>query len=165
MIDAITTATFPVLAENIPETLKRRHQWVCWRLEEREGMTTKVPFVPGTERRASSTDLMTWRTFSEALEAYERSEPPYDGIGFMFCSADPLAGIDLDKCRDPESGAIAPWAQKIISDASEGYVEVSPSGTGVHIIVEGRVRDGGIRRGPVEMYSRDRFFTITGEVL
>jgi primase-polymerase (primpol)-like protein len=87
---------------------------------------------------------------------------PYDGVGFVFCSADPLTGIDLDGCRDPESGEISPWADKIIADASEGYVEVSPSGTGVHIIVEGRVRDGGIRRGAIEMYSRDRFFTITG---
>jgi putative DNA primase/helicase len=159
-----TTVNQPNI-ENIPELLAERPQWVNWRLEERDGKETKVPYTPGTLRRASSTDLMTWRTFSEALEAYERSEPPYDGIGFVFCSADPLAGIDLDGCRDPETGTIEPWAQKIIADASEGYVEVSPSGTGVHIIVEGRVRDGGMRRGPVEMYSRDRFFTITGGVL
>jgi len=160
-----TTGIDTLGIENIPEKLTERPQWVCWRYEERDDKPTKVPYTPSTLRRASSTDLMTWRTFSEALEAYERSEPPYDGIGFMFCSADPLAGIDLDKCRDPESGAIAPWAQKIISDASEGYVEVSPSGTGVHIIVEGRVRDGGLRRGPIEMYSRERFFTVTGRVL
>jgi primase-polymerase (primpol)-like protein len=47
----------------------------------------------------------------------------------------------------------------------EGYIETSPSGTGVHIIVEGIVRDGGMRKGPIENYSRERFFTITGEVL
>jgi len=160
-----TTAVNPPVVANIPEALTERPQWVCWRFEEREGKNTKVPYTPGTLRRVSSTDLMTWRTFSEALEAYERSEPPYDGIGYVFCSADPFAGIDLDGCRDPESGQLSAWAQKIIADASEGYVEASPSGTGVHIIVEGRVRDGGLRRGPVEMYSRDRFFTITGAIL
>jgi primase-polymerase (primpol)-like protein len=57
----------------------------------------------------------------------------------------------------------------------EGYVEISPSGAGVHIIVEGSVRDGGRSRrkvrvgdevvGEIEMYSRERFFTITGEIL
>jgi len=47
----------------------------------------------------------------------------------------------------------------------EGYVEVSPSGTGIHIFVEGTVRGGGIRKGKVEMYGRDRFFTITGRIL
>jgi len=160
-----TAAVDPPIIENIPEQLAERPQWVCWRREMRGGKPTKVPYTPGTERRASSTDLLTWRTFEEALTAYESGEPPYDGIGFVFCSADPLTGIDLDGCRDPETGTIAPWAQKIIADASEGYVEISPSGTGVHIIVEGRVRDGGLRRGPVEMYSRERFFTITGGIL
>ena len=161
-----TTGEITLIPENIPEQLTERPQWVNWCLEERKGETTKVPYTPGTRRRASSTDLMTWRTFEEALEAYEASEPmTYDGVGFMFCSADPFVGIDLDGCRDPESGEVVPWAQKIIADAAEGYVEVSPSGAGVHIIVEGRVRDGGMKRGPVEMYGRDRFFTITGSSL
>lgn len=159
-----STAVNPPIIENIPEQLTERPQWVCWRLEEREGKLTKMPYIPGTVRRASSTDLMGWRTFSEAIAAYEAGEPPYDGIGFVFCSADPFAGIDLDNCRTPETGAVEEWAQEII-DASEGYVEISPSGRGVHIIVEGRVRNGGIRRGPVEMYSRDRFFTISGVLL
>ena len=71
----------------------------------------------------------------------------------------------VSKCRNPKTGEISPWAQKIIDRVQEGYVEISPSGTGVHIIVEGTVRDGGMRKGPIEMYSRGRFFTITGEVL
>jgi putative DNA primase/helicase len=164
MIKETTTVDQPI-TENIPDQLTERPQWVCWRLEMRGDKSTKVPYTPDTECRASSTDLMTWSTFDQALAAYEAGGPPYDGIGFCFCSADPLTGIDLDGCRNPETGEVAPWAQKIISEASEGYIEVSPSKTGVHIIIEGRVRDGGIRRGPVEMYSRDRFFTITGEVL
>jgi putative DNA primase/helicase len=174
MLKAITAVDPPII-ENIPKQLTERPQWVCWRLEERKGDMTKVPYTPGTLRRASSTDLMTWRTFSEALEAYEAGELPYDGIGFMFCSADPFVGIDIDDCRDPKSGHIEPWALKIADRVQEGYVEASPSGTGVHIIVEGSVRDGGRSRrkvrvgdevvGEVEMYSRERFFTITGEVL
>jgi primase-polymerase (primpol)-like protein len=56
----------------------------------------------------------------------------------------------------------------------EGYVEASPSGEGVHIIVEGTVRDGRTRKkvhlqgevaGQVEIYGRGKFFTITGRVL
>ena len=169
-----TTAVYPPVVENIPEQLTERPQWVCWRLEEREGKATKVPYTPGTERRASSTDLMTWVTFDQALAAYEAGEPPYDGIGFVFCSADPFVGIDLDEGRDAESGEVAPWAQDIITRVQEGYVEVSPSGEGVHIIVEGTVRDGRTRKkvylqgevvGQVEMYGRGKFFTITGEAL
>jgi putative DNA primase/helicase len=56
----------------------------------------------------------------------------------------------------------------------EGYVEASPSGTGVHIIVEGTARGGRARKkvrlegeavGEIEMYGQGRFFTITGEPL
>jgi putative DNA primase/helicase len=164
MIKAITVVDPPII-ENIPAQLTERPQWVCWRLEMRGDKPTKVPYTPGTERRASSTDLLTWRTFREALEAYEAAEPPYDGIGFVLSSADPFVGIDLDRCRDPEDGEITGWAQKIISRVQEGYIEASPSGTGVHIIVQGAVRDGGMRKGKVEMYSRERFFTITGALL
>ncbi len=160
-----STPVQPPRIENIPEQLTERPQWVCWRSEDRNGKKTKVPYTPGTERRASSTDLMTWRTFREAVEAYERAEPPYAGIGFVFCSADPFAGIDLDGCRDPETGEVAQWAQDLINAVSEGYVEASPSGTGVHIITCGTVRGGAVKKGPVEMYGRDRFFTMTGRLL
>ena len=164
MIKQTTTVNQPI-TENIPDQLTDRPQWVCWRLEMRDGKPTKVPYTPGTERRASSTELMTWSTFEQALAAYEVGEPPYDGIGFVFCSADPFVGIDLDDCIDPESRELASWAQKIVSRVQEGYVEISPSGTGIHIIVEGSIRGGGMRKGKVEMYGRGRFFTITGRSL
>jgi putative DNA primase/helicase len=169
-----TTGAPALITENIPDQLTERPQWVCWRLEIRGGKPTKVPYTPGTERRASSTDLMTWATFDEAFAAYEAGEPPYDGVGFCFCNADPFAGIDLDKCRNPESGEVAPWAQVIITRVQEGYVEASPSGTGVHIIVEGSARAGRTRKkvrvngevvGQVEMYGHSKFFTVTGRIL
>jgi putative DNA primase/helicase len=163
-IETPTPIKAPII-ENIPEPLTERPQWITWRLEKRDGQDTKVPYIPGTERKASSTDLMTWRTFPEALAAYERAEPPYDGIGFCFCSGDRFCGIDLDDCRDPETGMIAPWAQEIIDAIQEGYVEVSPSGTGVHIILEGTVRGGAVKTPNIEMYSRDRYFTVSGQAL
>jgi len=169
------TGAITLITENIPDQLTERPQWVCWRRETRYGKSTKVPYTPGTRSRASSTDLITWRTFKEALEAYETSEPmACDGIGFVFCSADPFVGIDLDDCRGAQSGEVAQWAQTIVDRVQEGYIEASPSGTGVHIIVESTVRDGRTRKkvrvdgevvGQVEMYGRGKFFTITGHLL
>jgi putative DNA primase/helicase len=169
-----TAAVDPPTIENIPDQLTERPQWVCWRYEERKGETTKVPYIAGKNSRASSTDLLTWSSFEYALAAHEAGEPPYDGIGFVFCSGDPFVGIDLDHCRNAETGEISPWAQDIISRAQEGYVEASPSGTGVHIIVCGTVRDGKTRKdvlvngrtvGRIEMYGRAKFFTMTGRTL
>jgi primase-polymerase (primpol)-like protein len=160
---ASSTLIKPPVIENIPEQLIERPQWVCWKLEKREAKLTKVPYTPGTGRRASSTDLLTWAAFSEALAAYEAGNPSYHGIGFCFCSADPFVGIDLDGCRNPQTGEVEPRARKIIDTfADEGYVEASPSGAGVHIIVNG-VQKEGTRRGRIEVYGQDRFFTITGE--
>jgi len=160
-----TTPALLVEAENIPEELTKRPQWVCWRLEERDGKLTKVPYQPNG-RHASATDLMTWSTFTEAILAVY---PPddykalgFDGIGFVFCNADPYAGIDLDKCRDPETGEIESWALEMLEQVPEGYIEVSPSGTGLHIFTEGSVRGGGMRKGRIEMYSQGRYFTVTG---
>jgi putative DNA primase/helicase len=149
-----------VIPENIPEELTRRPQWVVWRLEERDGKPTKIPYIAGGVGMAKSADLMTWRGFEEALKAYRTGR--YSGIGFVFSSADPYAGIDLDKCRDPETGEIEGWAKEIV-DAFDSYTEASQSGTGLHIIVRGKAP--GKRRGGVEAYSQERFFATTGAVI
>ncbi len=165
-----TTPALLVEAENVPEELRERPQWVCWRCEERDEKLTKVPYQPNG-KRASVTDLMTWSGFEHCvMEAAHR----FDGVGFVFSSADPYVGLDLDDCRDPETGAISEWAQKIIGRVSEGYTEISPSGAGVHVIVEGTVRGGRTRKkvrvngevvGQVEMYGHSKFFTVTGRSL
>ena len=149
-----------VASANIPKAMKSYCHWVCWRLEERDGEPTKVPYDPATGRRASSTDSRTWRSFEEAIAAL--GVGGYDGLGFMFSSGDPFTGIDLDECRDPETGKLEPWAATIVAEAG-GYAEASPSGTGVHIIVRGKGPNK--KRGRVECYSERRFFTMTGRAL
>ncbi len=152
------------LLENIPEELRRRPQWVVWKLEKRDGKSTKVPYrAAGGVGRASSTDLMTWCTFEEAVQALQGGR--YDGIGFVFCSADPFVGVDLDDCRNPETGDIEEWAQEIIDSFTDVVLlEASPSGRGVHLITRGTCKDG-INTKSIEVYGQDRFFTVTGETL
>jgi primase-polymerase (primpol)-like protein len=153
-------ALLDVRAENIPGELKARPQWVNYKaIQKPDGRLDKVPYTPGADRKASTTDLMTWGTFEEALEGLDR----FDGLGFVFCSADPYVGVDLDGCVYPETGEIEPWARQIIEDL-DAYAELSPSGTGVHIIAKGRIPCSG-RRGSVEMYIQDRFFAMTGHVI
>jgi putative DNA primase/helicase len=151
------------LLDNISEELRRRPQWVVWKLEKRNDKPTKVPYIAQGVGRASSTDLMTWCTFDEAIQALKTGR--YSGIGFVFCSADPFVGVDLDGCRDPETGSIEEWAQKII-DSFEDVVllEASPSGCGVHLITRGTCKDG-INTKSVEVYGQDRFFTVTGATI
>jgi putative DNA primase/helicase len=78
----------------------------------------------------------------------------------VFAPATPIVGVDLDDCRNPTTGELSSWAQDIV-DRLDSYDEVSPSGRGVHVIVEGELPPGRNRRGDVEMYDEARFFTVT----
>jgi len=146
-----------VRAQSIPKELKVRPQWVVWKAMGAK--VDKVPYSARSGRKASSTDLMTWSTFEEALGAYENDE--YAGLGFVFSSGDPYTGIDLDSCVD-EDGEIALWALEIVR-YFDSYTELSATGSGLHIIVKGDVPNR--RKGDVEVYTSKRFFTMTGHIV
>jgi primase-polymerase (primpol)-like protein len=157
----------PVNDAGIPAELREVPQWVGWRYEPRPPAGgsrgwAKVPLRPQSGERASPTDRATWGDFSQAFDAYRRWQ--LDGVGFVFASACPFAGVDLDDGRDPATGELDGWAAEIVSHLAS-YAEVSPSGTGAKLILRGRLRGRRRRAGPVEVYDRGRFFTITGHRL
>src|SRR5919107_1197255 len=142
--------------------MKDLRQWLVWRSEERGGKPTKVPYDTRTEQRADSTASETWACYEDAVRAAR--ERGYYGIGFVFTAEDDLCGVDLDKCMDPVTGEIEGWAQEVIEEL-DSYTEISPSGTGVHILVRGELPSGRNRKGRFEAYDRGRYFTVTGKHL
>jgi len=151
-----------VALDNIPGELKPLRQWVCWCKAERDGKTTKLPVNPHTGDLASTTNSDTWGTLTDACNAIQRYG--CDGIGFVFTKDDPYAGVDLDKCRDAETGMLEPWAQEIV-DSIQTFTEVSTSGTGVHCILRGKLPGARCRKGKTEMYNSERYFVMTGNCL
>ena len=152
----------------IPKELRDRHQWVRWRKELRSGAKkpTKVPYQAVRAVKASSTNPITWGAYLEAEKNRDRHN--MDGIGFAFAD-DPFAGVDLDHCRNPETGAIDSWARQWVARL-DSYTELSPSGDGLHIIVRAKKPGSKCRKGlgnggEVEVYDRGRYFTMTGEHL
>ena len=148
-----------VYIDNVPDELKHYDQFVNWKWETRDGKRTKPPYDPKTGKRASHSDPSTWGTFEDAVKGLDQG---FDGIGFVFTEDDPFCGIDLDKCRDPISGKVEPWAVKIIKDF-DSYTEISPSKTGLKIFIRGKLPGGGLKTKHLEVYDRLRFFTITGD--
>jgi hypothetical protein len=165
----------------IPEELWTCPQWVAWWSVVGEGRPVelpngrlshvlkaqakphKLPINPNTGGLAASTRSTTWSSAEDAHAAVLRWS--LTGVGFAFTDSDPYAGIDIDNCRNPDTGQIAEWAREIIRELNS-YTEVSPSRTGVHIIVRGTVPAGrgnqvGHGNGKVEMFSRARYFTFT----
>src|SRR5215203_5725254 len=149
------------MVANTPK-MRDLRQWLCWRTEERDGKPTKVPYDPSTGEKAESTNPKTWTSYEKARGACR--DHGYEGIGFVFTSEDDLCGVDLDKCLDPETGEIEPWAWAIIKEL-DSYTELSPSGTGVHVLVRATLPEGRNRKGRFEAYDRRRYFTVTGEHL
>lgn len=118
------------------------------------GKPTRRP-VMVNGRSASSTNPRTWAPYAAAVKSKAG-----DGIGFMLGAG--IGAIDLDRCI--VDGRLEPWAQDIVDRCPPTYVEVSPSGTGLHIFghldgAPGRGQRGGDR---IEVYSRQRFMTVTG---
>ena len=141
----------------IPDDMKQYPQFVAWRYEGRRGdKLAKVPHSPRTGQPSSVSDSSTWATFDEAVKA----APKYDGIGFVFSNDDPFSGIDLD---DTSNDILAIERQKKLFEEVDSYSEISPSGKGLHIIAKGRVPSGR-RQGTIEVYSSNRYFTMTGNV-
>lgn len=148
--------------DNIPYELKELDHWCCFKIEKVDnGRFTKRPYNPNTNEMAKSNDESTWVSFEDAAS----QSLNYDGIGFFFKA--PYVGIDLDKVENEiEEYLEQPDTDNIIGEfinVLETYAEISPSGTGIHLITKGELPPRGRRRGNVEIYDTGRFFTMTGK--
>jgi primase-polymerase (primpol)-like protein len=80
-------------------------------------------------------------------------------------NGDGIICIDLDHCYDGKPSA---EAQALIDALPETYIEISPSGTGLHIWGFATLTTGRrfTRNGlSIEVYPNGRFITMTGNAL
>jgi putative DNA primase/helicase len=169
-------------SETTLDSLASQRRWVAWRNELRGDVPTKVPYSTPT-RHAKSNDPSTWITRAEAERLAERiKNGQAGGTGIVLGQhADATTGgVDLDKCRDPATGAIEPWAREVIERLGT-YSEVSPSGTGVKSFFQydpgglatlsiemggttGRKwsRGKGAHPAAIELHLTNRYYTVTG---
>jgi predicted P-loop ATPase len=152
---------------NLPAQMRERQQWLLWRFERYEGdkKPRKVPYyVSGRKRRGaqgSAEDRDELRLFDVALAELQRGR--WDGLGFAFLPGDGLIGIDIDGAIDGD-GVVSERCQAII-DACASYTEFSPSGRGVHIIVQSEpTKTFKDNRIGLEVFCGSQFFTCTGRM-
>jgi putative DNA primase/helicase len=145
---------------NVPEKLKAKKQWVCWKAVPKENRVTKVPVNPSNKIAMNINESHKWLSFDEAVKACVKHN--LTGIGFVFTSSDPFVGIDIDHCVDSE-GNLSEFASGIVKQLNS-YTEYSPSKTGLHIICEGILPIGKNKNTELglEMYDSKRYLTFTG---
>jgi putative DNA primase/helicase len=154
----------------LPALMRERKQWLVWRFEQRDGepKPRKVPYYVGGRRRRGTQgdddDRHRLATFEAAVATLGRNG--WDGLGFAFLPGDGLIGIDIDGglATDPDTGELVPTDLcRSIVEACASYTELSPSGKGVHIIVQGETqtfKDNGIG---LEVFCGSQYFTCTGQ--
>lgn len=153
-----------IIQESIPLELKDRIQWVLFRYKIVDGKLRKCPFNVWNQMKdwnlpenQSSFELV-YRTFN--------SNRGYSGIGFVITESDPYICIDFDHVYDPVNRE---WNLQAFEEIQKlnSYTEFSPSGTGVHVFVKGKMIKAGRRQKQSdgtdrEMYSNLHYMTVTG---
>ena len=171
-------AVSPPQWDNLPTGLKELRHWLLWKMAERDDKPTKVPIRADSGLPAEADNQTTWSSYENAKDGFEKGRGGAVGIGFVFARSSKISGVDLDHCRDPDSGVVDQWAADILGRLPS-YTEISPSGAGLHVLVKGTIpitgADGGRKKAlkgegykpgaAIEMYSNKRFFTMTGNVL
>lgn len=148
----------------IPNELKELNQWVCYRLEDRNGNITKIPYTPDGAN-AKVNDPTTWRPFSDVVDATENSEAHFNGIMFVLTADDPYVFIDFDHVVSADD-VIEEWAKAIINKMGS-YTEYSQSRTGVHIIAKAEKPGPRCRvhtNPQFEIYEEGRMVVFTGSL-
>jgi len=133
----------------IPLELRSRDRWV--RHVDKRPVT-----VAG--RSASSTSPRTWASYDDAA-----ASTIGDGLGFVL-NGDGIVCVDLDHCL--VDGHVTEWAAPLLKALPATYIEVSPSGEGLHVWGTGRLPRGrviGVPGGRVELYGAGRYLTVTGQ--
>jgi hypothetical protein len=143
----------------IPESLKKSGaRWVLWRLENRDGKPTKVPYAD-ILKKARSNDPKTWISYDTAIKSYMGGS--FDGIGLFMGGNlgdgfDDLTGLDWDHLKDAGIST-----DEVIGLGS--YAETSPSGTGARCFcLLDKIPGEKKKKNNREIYKSGRFLTVTG---
>ena len=137
-------ATRPALP-SLPAELTTRDRWLRH--------VAKRP-ITASGAPASCSDPATWCSHSKAAASKKG-----DGLGFAL-NGDGIVCIDLDHCLT-DGRLLTPSAAFALMKAPATYIEISPSGDGLHIWGRAKLDAARVRPG-VEIYGDGRYMTVTG---
>jgi P4 family phage/plasmid primase-like protien len=162
--------------ENVPAELLQINNWILVQLVPRvDGGKDKVPVGINN---AGLVHKLKWGTqsnlmsFEQARSHYQiemslpESSKRFHGIGFVLSDSGYLC-VDLDKSVDNQ--ALKPFAEEILSSLN-GYVELSQSQTGHHIIVSDKGWVSNTKRGKfedgsgIDLLSKGSYVMLTGDI-
>lgn len=158
----------------IPNDLRMNGLWCCWKLTDKG----KLPIDALTGKMARSNDKTTFHSYQQVMEKvhnyynFDENNRALGGLGLGIFNG--FSAIDIDNCRNPETGKLTEMAEDII-DFCQSYTEISPSNRGIRIIFKTPNSDLNKekyyinnRNLGLEIYiseNTNKFVTITGNAL
>lgn len=159
MLNSIITALQGPLS-----AMAQYRQFIVYKLvasQSRPGKWDKLPCDFRTGRVVSAHDPAYWTDSGTAYAAAANFGQSF-GLGFVFTESDPFWALDIDACL--VDGQWSPVANQLCQLLNGAAIEVSPSGTGLHIFGSGRPPAHGCKNIALglEFYHSGRFMTLTG---
>lgn len=153
---------------NALSALRNYPQFVLWKLVPDTPKPRKVPINPITLRAFEKgedwqNNPNKWIGADQAITTLQYLDDSY-GLGFLFTDKDPFFFVDIDACL--ENGQWSQLAMGLMGYFPGAAVEVSQSGTGLHIFgkYEGVAPEHAKKNQPlnIEYYTERRFVALTG---
>jgi len=133
-------------------------QFILWELRDGRKMPlnplTLCPFEKGSDWQNDPSCMVDYNTAMLLADATRH-------IGFLFTASDPFFFVDIDDCLTPAGWS--PLALEVLSMLPGAAVEVSQSGTGLHIIGSGKCPAHACKNiaSGLELYTEGRFVALT----
>jgi hypothetical protein len=138
-------------------------QFIIWRAEwdGSKNKYQKKPVNPYTGYNHNPHDPAIWLDHDTAIQTAGLFGEEF-GVGFVFTTGDPFWFLDIDNAAT--GGVWSDLAQNLLGMFNGAAVELSYSGTGLHIFGTGVVPDHGCKNIPLdlEFYTQERFVALTG---
>ncbi len=147
---------------SIPESLRARKTWLLHKCEPDSKKPGKIHRVPhGADGKRTNTNPTKFLTFEHASGVLAR----FDGLTLAL-TGDGLCCIDLDGCRNASTGELTPLASEIVALFPDTYIEISGSGTGLHIFFRANLpKNSHPDKSWVEIYRDSKPIAMTGNAL
>ncbi|MCK5504240.1 MAG: hypothetical protein KAJ10_03715 [Thermodesulfovibrionia bacterium] len=144
----------------VPEAFKSFKQFILWKpVPLPDGKVSKKPVSPFDLTVHDPHDQEVWVDYQTGAMLADQCNL---GLGFVFTTADPFWFLDIDNAWNGSEWS--PLSTQLCEAFSGCAVEVSQSGTGLHVFGSGQVPSHGcknIQHG-LELYTELRFVALTG---
>jgi len=152
---------------NIPPEIQPHFCWINFAYANRLGQLKKPPIdsrgypIDPLEKKIDG--KLTHRHFQSFERSIQRfhQESMVAGVGYVLTGEHRVTAVDLDHCLI--DGQLTDFAKNVIRLVNS-YTEISPSGSGIRILCYADPLPS-VVTGDIEIYSSDRYVSVTGRKL